>query len=468
MNRNKVTKLAFAIVIVSFLLSTAVSLLSLHIMNARNQRELSRVLAARIYDTIASELAEPIIVARTMANDSFMIEVLRNELRLPEGEAVRSFRDYLAGIRIGLDYEAAFVISEQTGRYYYYTGLNRLIDPEGQDTWYRQFLESGQEYAFDVDNDELIRDAWTIFVNARIQGSGGTLLGVCGVGIHMTKSQALFQSLEREYNVRICLVDPEGLILVDSDENQIQKRMDGLKLHPSGEYVYERLGGDRAVVTRYIEKLGWYLVVATDGSAERADLLNVLLINAVLCAFVLVIMVLAVRIIAIRTIDLANASFRDQATQLYNRRAFEEEKARLLLEPPEEDFVYVTADVNGLKTANDKLGHAAGDELIRGAADCLRETFSKYGKVYRIGGDEFAAMLCVSKERLEKLKAELERRVDAWRGEKVQSLSISCGYAESREFPSETLTELGRISDERMYEAKAEHYRRTGADRRSH
>ena len=135
---------------------------------------------------------------------------------------MRSFRDYLAGIRIGLDYEAAFVISEQTGRYYYYTGLNRLIDPEGEDAWYKSFLESGQDYAFDVDNDELLRDAWTIFVNARIEGSGGTLLGVCGVGIHMTKSQALFRSLEREYAVRISLIDPEGLVLVDSDESRIE------------------------------------------------------------------------------------------------------------------------------------------------------------------------------------------------------------------------------------------------------
>ncbi len=467
MNRTRITRLAFVIVVVSFLLSTFVSLLSLHLMSRRNQQELSRLLAARIYDMIASELSEPIIVARTMANDSFMIEMLRNEKRLPESEAVRSFRDYLAGIRVGLDYEAAFVISEQTGRYYYYTGLNRLIDPEGEDPWYKSFVESGQEYAFDVDNDELIRDAWTIFVNARIEGSGGTLLGVCGVGIHMVRSQALFQSLEREYAVRISLIDPEGLILVDTDESRIRnERLEGLPLRQNGEYVYQRLGQGRSVVTRYVDKLGWYLVVESGGRGEAEELLNVLLINVVLCGAVLIIMVLAVRIIAMRTLALSEASFRDQATQLYNRRAFEEEKARLVLEPPTGDFVYVTADVNGLKTANDTLGHAAGDELIRGAADCLRAVFGRYGKVYRIGGDEFAVMLRVTPEKLETLQAELRRRVAAWKGERVGKLSISCGYAASREFPSETLAELSRISDERMYEAKAEHYRQAGIDRR--
>lgn len=57
------------------------------------------------------------------------------------------------------------------------------------------------------------------------------------------------------------------------------------------------------------------------------------------------------------------------------------------------NFVYVTADLNGLKGANDTLGHAAGNELIRGAADCLRAAFGAFGDIYRIGGDEFAAIL---------------------------------------------------------------------------
>ena len=358
------------------------------------------------------------------------------------------------------------MISEKSGRYYYYTGLNRTILPETEDLWYKHFLESGESYDFDVDNDELIHDAWTIFVNARIENAAGELLGVCGVGIHMAKSQRQFQELEQEYRVKISLIDPQGLVLVDTDESRIQNdTLDGLALHPGGEYTYER-HGEGFVVSKYIDKLGWYLVVESEGGGERAELLNVLLINAVLCVFVMIIMVLAIRIIAVRTIALANASFRDQATQLYNRRAFEEEKARLLLEPLTDDYVYVTADVNGLKTANDTLGHTAGDELIRGAADCLREVFGGHGKVFRIGGDEFAAMLHVTPEKLEALKGELAEKIAAWKGEKVESLSVSCGYASSREFPSETVTELGRISDERMYEAKSEYYRRTGIDRR--
>ena len=45
-----------------------------------------------------------------------------------------------------------------------------------------------------------------------------------------------------------------------------------------------------------------------------------------------------------------------------------------------------TIDINGLKVVNDTLGHAAGDELICGAADCISKTFEKSGTCYRTGG----------------------------------------------------------------------------------
>lgn len=468
MSRNKVTKLAFAIVVVSFLLSTFVALWSLNLMNRRNMSELSRMMAARINDTISGELNEPITVALTMANDSFLVDTLKNERRYPEAEIADLMRTYLSGIKDGLGYEAAFVISDESRRYYSYNGLSKTIDPahDSHDLWYAAFLEKKEDYSIDVDNDELSHDAWTVFVDAAIRDGEGRYLGVCGVGVHMRISQELFYSLEKEYRVKISLVDPTGLIQVDTDESRIENEtLDTLHFSKTGEYVYRELGG-RSVVSKYLDRLGWYLVVESDGSTERGELYNVVLLNLGLCLFVMVVLFLAVRIIAMRTIALANASFRDQDTGLLNRRAFEEEKAMLQLAPLEEEFVYVTVDINGLKTANDTLGHAAGDELIRGAADCLRKSLAPWGKVYRIGGDEFAAMLHASAEQLSKLTQELEEATAAWSGERVKSLSLSYGVASAREFPSETVTELSRISDERMYKAKAEYYKKNGIDRR--
>ena len=79
MNRKNITRLAFAIVILSFVLSTFVSLWSLRIMAQRNLQELSKALASRIYDTISGELMEPITVSRAMAHDSLLASALKNE-----------------------------------------------------------------------------------------------------------------------------------------------------------------------------------------------------------------------------------------------------------------------------------------------------------------------------------------------------------------------------------------------------
>lgn len=469
MNRRNFTRFAFAIVIICFVLSTFVSLWSLRLMAEKNMQELSKTLASRIYDSISGALTEPITVSRSMANDAFLINALKNEASAGTAATADTLAEYLSGQKKAFGYEAAFVVSDTTMSYYSYGGINKQIDiaRSDRDQWYSLFIASGKEYDLDVDRDELGQDQLTVFVDTRIEDESGKLLGVCGVGARITGSQDLFFSLEKEYGVRIRLVDANGLIHIDTDESRIEKEyLADIHLGKSSDYLYQKLSSGHFAVTKYIEKLGWYLVVESDGSAERAELLNVLLLNIVLCTAVLVIMLLAIRIIIARTKALTSASFVDHPTQLLNRRAFEERKTELSQTGLKEDFVYITADLNGLKAANDTLGHTAGDELIKGAADCLKACFGPYGNLYRIGGDEFAAMLVLPEEQLKKAMEALNRATESWSGQYIKGISLSCGYASSREFPSENIAELSRISDERMYAAKDEYYRKSGNDRR--
>src|SRR5258708_37291107 len=53
----------------------------------------------------------------------------------------------------------------------------------------------------------------------------------------------------------------------------------------------------------------------------------------------------------------------------------------------------IIADLNGLKTANDELGHAVGDTLLRRAGEVFGSLVDKPASVARIGGDEFAVLL---------------------------------------------------------------------------
>ncbi len=167
----------------------------------------------------------------------------------------------------------------------------------------------------------------------------------------------------------------------------------------------------------------------------------------------------------IREKQLIEISNTDELTGLYNRRAYEDDIKNLDIN---EDFVFILMDLNGLKFANDNLGHDAGDEMIIGTADCISRSFSNYGRAYRIGGDEFAVMISVSKDELPVVQYEFEKVKGEWMGHKIESLSISIGYATAREMPGLSILELSKIADKRMYDNKQEYYRTSGIERRKY
>ena len=156
----------------------------------------------------------------------------------------------------------------------------------------------------------------------------------------------------------------------------------------------------------------------------------------------------------------------DELTGLYNRRAYEEDIIEYSASPLGDNLVYASIDVNGLKVVNDEIGHAAGDELIKGAADCMIKAFGNYGKVYRTGGDEFVSIFFASKEQLEDIKGELEATTEKWSGELVSSLALSVGYVSKQEFEEKNILDIAKIADKRMYQAKSAYYSKKGIDRR--
>jgi diguanylate cyclase (GGDEF)-like protein len=157
--------------------------------------------------------------------------------------------------------------------------------------------------------------------------------------------------------------------------------------------------------------------------------------------------------------ELMLKSNEDELTGLYNRRAYEDDIAEHNDTVTEEDFVFVSLDVNGLKKVNDTQGHTAGDELLKGAADCIRKCFGAYGKVYRVGGDEFAAMIFANDKQLENIKKDFVETTSKWSGSLVESLSISAGYVTREETDISSVHEMAKVADKRMYQAKAKYYK---------
>lgn len=156
----------------------------------------------------------------------------------------------------------------------------------------------------------------------------------------------------------------------------------------------------------------------------------------------------------------------DELTGFFNRSAYESDIKILEEGAIDDNFVYVSVDVNSLKNVNDSFGHNAGDELLIGAADCLKKCFEPYGKVYRTGGDEFIALIFADEEQLTAIKKEIEELTGKWNGKSLNGLALSCGYVTRKEDEKMTLRQMAVLADRRMYEAKDEYYKRTGIERR--
>lgn len=141
----------------------------------------------------------------------------------------------------------------------------------------------------------------------------------------------------------------------------------------------------------------------------------------------------------------------DELTKCLNRRAYDSDMEKLDLSS---EWVYISLDLNGLKQANDTFGHSAGDELICAAANCMKFAFASYGKIYRIGGDEFVALLTQSVTDLESILQVFDSSIQDWHGKYSNSISVSYGVVKSSEQNFDLVQEISKLADERMYQNK--------------
>jgi diguanylate cyclase (GGDEF)-like protein len=86
----------------------------------------------------------------------------------------------------------------------------------------------------------------------------------------------------------------------------------------------------------------------------------------------------------------SDLAYTDDLTGVANRRAFIIDAAAALKRARQASVGLIAFDVRGLKNINDQCGHQAGDELLTGVA---RHFENCGGKLYRIGGDEFAVLV---------------------------------------------------------------------------
>lgn len=152
------------------------------------------------------------------------------------------------------------------------------------------------------------------------------------------------------------------------------------------------------------------------------------------------------------------ATYHDALTGVLNRNCFRRDLSLWTgCKADMAGILYV--DLNGLKEINDHQSHSAGDRLLQQCTQKLH-TLCKTDMIYRMGGDEFVAVLPeVEKSAFDALCYRIKREFDGNSGCKA---AVGCSYWRlGEDFEAKMI-----CADRAMYDDKAAYYSRKGNNRR--
>jgi diguanylate cyclase (GGDEF)-like protein len=165
-----------------------------------------------------------------------------------------------------------------------------------------------------------------------------------------------------------------------------------------------------------------------------------------------------------RALNLTHTEARtDSLTGLKNRRSLMADlELQLELASPASPRALLLFDLDGFKEYNDAFGHPAGDGLLVRLAARLAEAVAPSGQAYRLGGDEFCALVLPGPGGTDEPLAACSAALT----ERGEGFEVSCSFG-SVVFPEEasTPTQALQLADRRMYARKGG--RRMSAGRQS-
>ncbi len=418
-----------------------------------------------IYSEIERDLLRSVLISSLMAHDTFVREWVRGGEKEPE-----RIRRYLAQIQRKYDTTTAFFVSEQTRRYYHPDGVLKTVSRgDEQDAWYFRVRDSNAPYEINIDRDTADPERISIFVNYRVMGAEGSLLGVTGIGLSVKTVARLIENYRERYGRSVYFIDRQGRVTIGGEAftgpERIQER-DGLARHatrilanPSAAVSYTSGNGRVFVNTRLIPELDWYLVVEQSKTAAESRLLGALIVNLAL-ALAVTVLVIGLGYFLLRGYQrrLEAMATTDKLTGAANRQVFDMlfEHAARLAERKHTPLSLVSVDLDHFKAINDSHGHQAGDLVLRGFADIVCGRIRESDTLCRWGGDEFLVLLEDSDaddalRTAERIREAVHERPIAYAGKRI-AFSVSMGVAQYHR--GENLESLVARADEALYEAK--------------
>lgn len=149
----------------------------------------------------------------------------------------------------------------------------------------------------------------------------------------------------------------------------------------------------------------------------------------------------------------------DSLTGIMNRKGLEEQLAKRG-EPAQQQnrsLTLILIDVDNFKQFNDRFGHEAGDVVLAGIANVMRESARSSDVVARLGGEEFVIVAAdLSEEVANDLAERIRVNVQSARfGFQSLSLKVTASFGIAHQLPLEDTSRLMQRADSALYHSKA-------------
>ena len=401
--RKRIIQLVVLAIFISFLSTTIISIHSLDSLIKYNTQSLTNLLSSSIYDSVRNAVIKPFMVARLISGDNFLVNLLRIEQSYTEDYIGYRFDNYLTGIKRRIDFDSAFIVPASCNHIF---GLNKNVmqlNPLSkiEYTKYDTFINSGRSSAPFIQRDPFHDERKMLYIFSRIADDDGKVVGLCGVGILMEMIQGILRNFERQYNVRINLIDWDGKCMLSTGSNSsntqiIEDLPKDFRQNREFAYVENNNGG--YTITRYLNDIGWFLVIKGENVEGKNAFTHIILGNIIAIVVIFLLLFLAMHFLmhSERT-HLENKALTDELTGIANRAGFESAIERQLSESGENGVLFIF-DLDHFKEVNDNLGHPAGDLLLKQTAQKLQSLIRTNDILARLGGDEFVVYCSGLKE----------------------------------------------------------------------
>ncbi|MFZ5967405.1 MAG: diguanylate cyclase [Bacillota bacterium] len=159
---------------------------------------------------------------------------------------------------------------------------------------------------------------------------------------------------------------------------------------------------------------------------------------------------------------LSRIAYKDLMSGLYNRNMWEHMLKNRCKESCYPFNALVIVDIDNLKEANDRNGHAVGDRMIRVVADSIKESIRSKDIAFRYGGDEFVILLHDVKDNdIHKFMDRIRRKIR--KNSKDDEIYVSMGAATFDDLSD--LQTAFQEADRHLYEEKQYKKSRTSDER---